>query len=106
MFSGSAGSSGQLTNAPCSSEGLSQALTQACGDDDHLEDIPMEDCPIEALAEFLQRKRPKVEHDCVAVLQAALAKPQEVNMTESEVQEKAEKSWRPTRSLGRRSNQR
>ena len=90
MFSGSAGSSGQLTNAPCSSEDLSQALTQECGDDDDLEDVPMEDWPTQVLAEFIQRKRPKVGHDCVAMLQASLAIPPDENVTESEVQEKAE----------------
>ena len=90
MFSGSEGSSGQLTNAPCSSEDLSQALTQECGDDDDLEDVPMEDWPTQVLAEFIQRKRPKVGHDCVAMLQASLAIPPDENVTESEVQEKAE----------------
>ena len=94
MCSENAESSGQVTEAPC------EGQAQADKDEDDLEDVPMEDWPGHDLTEETtedcpgtrdlgsQRKRPKVEHDCVAVLQAALAVTQD--MADSEVLEKAE----------------
>ena len=94
MCSENAKSSGQGTESPC------EVQAQADKDEDDLEDLPMGDWPGHDLTEEptevcpgtrdfgSPKKRPKVDHDCVAVLQAALAVTQD--MADSEVLEKAE----------------